>query len=126
MAVLPGSVNVETVEKDPEVSKKKQANRERRLAKRKRIQEEREELRSIKAGHSAKGGSKGKTKSKDQAGKPLCFSWASGSGVCGKVPPGGERLGAVKRIHMCRLMPQPITSRCIVPSGFSIATLERT
>ena len=33
MSVLPGSVNVETVEKDPEVSKKKQANRERRLAK---------------------------------------------------------------------------------------------
>eukprot|EP00434_Breviolum_minutum_P040624 symbB.v1.2.036105.t1/scaffold5010.1/size60825/7 len=82
MAVLPGSVNVETVEKEPDVSRKKQANRERRLAKRKRIQEEREELRVIKAGQSAKGGSKGKSKSKDQAGKPLCFSWASGSGVC--------------------------------------------
>lgn len=107
MAVLPGSVNVETVEREPDVSKKKQANRERRLAKRKRIQEEREELRVIKAGQSAKGGSKGKTKSKDQAGKPLCFSWASGSGVCGKVPPGGECLGSVKRVHKCRLCLSP-------------------
>ena len=62
MAVLPGSVNVETVEKDPDVSRKKQANRERRLAKRKRIQEEREELRVIKAGQPAKGGVQGKDK----------------------------------------------------------------
>ena len=107
MAVLPGSVNVETVEKEPDVSRKKQANRERRLAKRKRIQEEREELRVIKAGQPAKGGSKGKSKSKGQAGKPLCFSWASGSGVCGKVQPGGECLGSVKRVHKCRLCLSP-------------------
>ena len=52
-------------------------------------------------------GGKGKTKSKDQAGSPLCFSWASGNGVCAKVAPGGECLGAVKRVHKCRLCLSP-------------------
>ncbi len=95
------------IEKESDPVKKKQANRERRLAKRKRIAEEREELRTLKSQHNPKGASKGKSKSKDQAGKPLCFSWASGSGVCGKVQPGGECLGTVKRVHKCRLCLSP-------------------
>ncbi len=51
---------------------------------------------------SAKGSGKGKGKTKDQAGSPLCFSWASGSGPCASVPPGGECLCPVKRVHKCR------------------------
>jgi hypothetical protein len=32
----------------------------------------------------------------------LCFSWASGSGVCGDLPPGADCKGPVKRAHKCR------------------------
>ena len=106
-SVLPGSGSAEVIEREPDVNKKKLANRERRLAKRKRIADEREELRTLRNGQNPKGNSKGKSKSKDQAGKPLCFSWASGSGACAKVPPGGECVGAIKRVHKCRLCLSP-------------------
>ena len=78
--------------------------------------EAREELRNYRSagggasqthGGKGKGSGKGKTKSKDQAGSPLCFSWASGSGVCAKIAPGGECLGTVKRVHKCRLCLSP-------------------
>ena len=73
-----------------------QANRDKRDAKRKRIQNEREELQRLRGDHrkdehksdGKKGG--GKDKSKDQAGNPLCFSWGSGTGPCADVPAGGE------------------------------------
>ena len=70
--------------------KRTQANRDRRLAKKKRLAADREELQRHRtsAASSAKGTgqgkSKGKGKSKDQAGMELCFSWASGQGPCGR------------------------------------------
>ncbi len=119
MNVLPGVTHHgDHVEKEPE-NKKRAANRERRLAKRKRIAEEREELKTLKSGHVGKGSSKGKTKSKDQSGKPLCFSWASGSGVCGKVPAGGECLGSIKRAHKCRICLSPSHQDAACPQSNS-------
>ena len=94
----------------------KEAKREKRLRKRRRVAAELQEHRSWKASRdkapegnlagAAKG--KGKSKSKDQSGMPLCFSWASNSGACANVPPGGECKSSVKRAHKCR--------KCLSPS----------
>ena len=95
---------------------KRQANRDKRAAVKKRRLQEREELRNLRQSQSSggapngKGKSKGKGggKSKDQSGAAICFSWASGSGPCGKLPPGAECAGQVKRVHKCR--------KCLSPS----------
>ena len=93
----------------------KDARREKMLRKRKRAQADLQELKLLKAsydkGHDKSQGpskGKGKSKSKDQAGAPLCFSWASNSGSCANVPPGGECKGSIKRAHKCR--------KCLSPS----------
>jgi len=95
--------------------RKRQANRDKRLAQKKRRVQDREELKNLRqaANQAAGGGGKGKTKgkggkSKDQAGAAICFSWASGSGPCGKLPPGAECACQVKRVHKCR--------KCLSPS----------
>ena len=113
---LPGAEDLQDVpEPNTEGSRKKQANRDKRQALKKRKLAEREELRSFRAaaasgGTQPKGKGKGKNggKTKDQAGSPLCFSWASGTGPCGKLPPGAECACAVKRTHKCR--------KCLSPS----------
>ena len=113
---LPGA---EELQESPaaagEPSKKKQANRDKRLALKKRRLAEREELKNLRAASSSgntqvkgKGKGKGGSKSKDQTGSPLCFSWASGTGPCGKLPPGAECACPVKRVHKCR--------KCLSPS----------
>ena len=116
LSTLPGNVMEHSGGDDDGRAKRKQANRDKRAAKKKRMADEREELKNFRManggpshqpGGKGKGGGKGKTKSKDQAGSPLCFSWASGNGVCAKVAPGGECLGAVKRVHKCRLCLSP-------------------
>ena len=97
-------------------NRKRQANRDKRAAVKKRRLQEREELRNLRQSQSSggapngKGKSKGKSggKSKDQSGAAICFSWASGSGPCGKLPPGAECAGQVKRVHKCR--------KCLSPS----------
>lgn len=95
---LPGAEDLQDMpEPNTEVSRKKQANRDKRQALKRRKLAEREELKSFRAaaasgGTQPKGKGKGKNggKTKDQAGSPLCFSWASGTGPCGKLPPGAE------------------------------------
>eukprot|EP00438_Fugacium_kawagutii_P000418 Skav229880 [mRNA] locus=scaffold247:351220:353411:+ [translate_table: standard] len=93
------------------------SNRDKRLAKRRKLQSNLEELRqrrqedarnssSASSNFPKKGAGKGK--SKDQSGAPLCFSWASGTGPCGKLPPGAECACPVKRVHKCR--------KCLSPS----------
>ena len=68
--------------------RRRQANRDKRLAKRKRAQSDREELVRLRnSTGSAKGSSlngKGKVKGsgKDQAKEEICYSWAKGSGPC--------------------------------------------
>ena len=93
--------------------RKRQANRDKRLAKKARWQKEREELNRLRGGgkqketgnHEGKG--KGKPKTKDQSGEEICFSFASGKGPCAKVSPGGACLGKVKRVHKCQFCLSP-------------------
>ena len=113
LAHLPGVGASEIEVLDGKGEKRKAANRERRAAKKKKWAEEREELKALKAkgtgaaashetgGKAGKGKGKG-LKSSDQAGNPLCFSWAAGNGPCGKLPPGAECVGTVKTAHKCR------------------------
>lgn len=97
--------------------RKRQANRDKRAAQKKRRNMDREELKRLRQntdhvqGAGGKGkskGGKGAGKSKDQSGAAICFSWASGMGPCGKLPPGAECACQVKRVHKCR--------KCLSPS----------
>ena len=99
--------------------RKRQANRNRRSARKRKFAADMEELRNFRQGHQTPksqmatmggkdSGGKGKGKSKDQAAQPLCFSWASGSGPCGKLPPGAECVGSIKQVQKCR--------KCLSPS----------
>ena len=97
---MPGGLEGVEADKDEgiDISRRRQANRDKRAARAKRLKSDREELDRLRkrpwsAEHKpmeSKG--KGKGKTKDQAGNPLCFSFASGTGVCGSVEPGGACL----------------------------------
>ena len=107
---IPGGAQLLGQEEEEKRTSKRQANRDRKEAKKKRAAAEREELRKYREGGNKggpKGRGKGKTKSKDQAGTPLCYSWASGTGPCADVPPGGECKGDIKRAHKCRICLSP-------------------
>ena len=94
-------------------NRRKQANRDKRAAKLRKIKADREELELLRnRGGSAGRGStqekgKGKGKSKDQAGTQICYSFANGTGVCGSVEPGGACLQKVKRAHKCQFCLSP-------------------
>ena len=101
-------------------ARKRQANRDRRSARKKRHIADMEGLRSYRQGNTGiknpsqqtggkDSGGKGEGKSKDQAGQALCFSWALGTGICGKLPPGAECQGPIKRAHKCRTCLSPIS-----------------
>ena len=98
--------------KDESNDRKRQANRDKRMAKVKRIKNDREELERLRhrgqaegnAG-SAKGGGKGKTK--DQSGNQICFSFASGTGPCGALAVGAECAQKTKRAHKCQFCLSP-------------------
>ena len=93
----------------------KDSKREKRQRKRRKVAAELQEFRSMKGardkaptgGHPGPSKGKGKSKRKDQSGAPLCFSWASNSGTCANIPPGGECKGNVKRTHKCRICLSP-------------------
>ena len=75
----------------------KKTTKEKRAAKKRKVQAEKEELKNLRAITGGKGKQEGKgtdkaasLKSKDQAGHDLCFSW---DGCKGKI----------KRIHKCRI-----------------------
>eukprot|EP00435_Cladocopium_sp_Y103_P047091 s861_g13.t1 len=104
---MPGGIDAVDVEKEEIVGRKRQANRDRRHARAKRIREERSELENFrKKGPSSetKGAEKGKGKGKtrDQAGTAICFSFASGTGPCGNIEPGGACVQKIKRAHKCQ------------------------
>ena len=90
-----------------------QANRDKRQARKRKWQADREELaRHRSSGTSQSKGApnskgKGKGKSKDQSGQEICFSRASNKGSCADIPPGGECKAVVKRVHKCRLCLSP-------------------
>ena len=113
---IPGIVDAADQGRPPEaIERRKQANKDKRLARKRRVQEDRDELARLRAnaprktGNDAKGDSKGagKGKSKDQAGSSLCYSWGSGKGPCADVPVGGECKCPVKRVHKCQFCLSP-------------------
>jgi len=93
--------------------RRRQANRDKRLAKRKRIQSEREELSRFRSsastskGGQAGGKGKGKGQGKDQAGEEICYSWAKDNGPCAGLAPGSDCKCKVKRVHRCMLCFSP-------------------
>lgn len=99
MMHVAGGAAVLDVETEEKVDvRKRQSNRDRRIARSKRIRAERDELDALRKQNShgerkvaEKGMGKGKTK--DQAGTPLCFSFAIGSGI--------------KRAHKCQICLSP-------------------
>ena len=112
-AHLPGgmaSLDIQTEEVD---DRKRQSNRDKRAAKKRRAQAEREEMQKWKAGRAAestpKGYSKGKGKgkSKDQSNQEICYSWANGKGPCGDVGVGGDCKSKIKRVHKCQYCLSP-------------------
>ena len=112
LRMMPGGKDVESGQldwEDPDRKRKPQANRDKRAAKKKRIQEELQELRRLKSGAKGDHGGKGKEKGrrKLKTWRPLCFSWASSTPPCGSLGPGAECACAVKRAHMCRICLSP-------------------
>ena len=106
--VIPGGNETNNLDMDERTQKKRQSNRDKKLAKKQRKANEKEDLHGKSAFQtSEKPKGKGKGKSKDQAGNAICFSWASGQGACASVPPGGECAGTVKRVHKCRICLSP-------------------
>ena len=99
--------------------RKRQSNRDKRIAKRKRLADEREELAKLRRGQVPTGGQKGggKGKSKDQAGEPICFSWAGKFGPCKDIPPGGKCACSIKRAHKCRKCLSPSHQDADCPGG---------
>lgn len=113
---------------------KRQSNRDKRVLKRLKFKQDLIELRSyrqMKSQDAGKGGGKdsggkGKGKTKDQAGNQLRFAWASGQGACAKVPPGGDCLGAVKRVNAGSVFHLLIVMQ-IAPKGeHTCTTREKT
>ena len=117
LAHMPGGAEVVEADREDgiEGGRKRQANRDKRLARAKRLRADREELdrwrkrpwTSSADGKQQEQKGKGKGKTKDQAGTPLCFSFASGTGACGGVEPGGACLQKIKRAHKCQFCLSP-------------------
>ena len=111
-AHFPGGAEVLDHSWEEPDTKKRQSNRDKRMARSKRIRADREELEKLR-GHRAEGkggsGGKGKQKgkSKDQSGVQICYSYANGTGPCGQLPPGAECLQRTKRAHKCQLCLSP-------------------
>ena len=97
------------------ISPGKKTNKERRQAKKRKWQAEKEELKNLRsaAAHqssspTAKGGGKGDSlKSKDQAGRELCYSWDAARGTCAECGTADPCKARVKRAHKCRLCLSP-------------------
>ena len=101
------ATNVGDIQKEEFGEKRRQANRDKRMAKAKRIRSDREELEKLRHRGQAGGGSgaakgSGKGKTKDQSGNQICFSFASGTGSCGTLAIGSECAQKVKRAHKCQ------------------------
>jgi hypothetical protein len=104
---------------EPEVAsndkdeRRRQANRDKRAAKKRRAQSDREELAKWRStpssGKGAGSGGKGKSKmqGKDQSGEEICFSWAKDNGPCSGLSPGSECKAKVKRAHKCQICLSP-------------------
>ena len=106
-AHLPGGHETFEIPTEDKDARKRQANKDKRLAKKKKWQVEKDELakfRSQQSGGMNKEASKGKGKgkSKDQAGQEICFSWAKNVGSCAGMGPGMDCKAKVRRVHKCQ------------------------
>ena len=112
-AHLPGGSETYEVSVDDRDIRKKQSNRDRRIAKKRRFAAEREELAKFRSNQSSgstreaapKG--KGKGKARDQAGQEICFAWARNMGSCAGLAAGSECKAKVKRAHKCQFCLSP-------------------
>ena len=88
---------------------KKNGNRARREARKRRRLADREELEQYRSRGDQGGKNKGgKGKQGGGKGQPqLCFGWNNGNGPCASLPPGQECLSRVKRIHKCTICGSP-------------------
>ena len=83
--------------------RRKQANRDKRLARAKGIRADREELdKSRKISHGGQAAGASTWKGKDHAGVQICYSFANGTEPCRTVEPGAACLQAQKRAHKCQ------------------------
>ena len=94
-------------------SRKQQANRDKRDARKKRLKSDREELVKLRTERSP--GGKGKGKGKTEGGEQLCFSWNNNNGACAGLAPGSECKGKVKRVHKCTKCHSPGHPSCQCP-----------
>lgn len=83
---LVGGSDVLHVPKEEKDDRKRQAKRDKRYARRKRLQDDREELRKLKSqkfdADKPQGKGQNKGKSKDKTGAEICFSWVQAKGLC--------------------------------------------
>lgn len=105
-AAMPGGENALKAEVEPvhnlkstgdpaSPSRKQQANRDKREARKKKLKSEREELQRYR--NDGGGKSKGKGKGKTESGEQLCYSWNNHNGACAGLPPGAECRGGTTR-----------------------------
>ena len=79
-------------------TRKQQANRDRRDARKKRLKADREELSKFRNDRGS--GSKGKGKGRGE-GEQLCYAWNNGNPPCGGLAPGAACQGRIQRAHKC-------------------------
>ena len=112
MSHFPGGIDSLEADKEEGGPKKRQSNRDKRLAKAKRQRAEREELDRLRRGQSGPSSSvgggqphgkgKSKGKSKDQAGAQICYSFANGNEPRRNLEPGAPCVQTPKRAHKCQ------------------------
>ena len=89
---------------------KKNHNKQRREARKKRILQEREELKQLRGkgkgkGDGKDGGRKGSGDGRSSgSSSEACYAWNNGNGLCGGLPPGEKCLGKIPRVdHRCTM-----------------------
>ena len=87
----------------------KSANRVRREAKKRKLQAEREELKSLRnqKGGGKGGGGHGHGGKPSGSGEEECFAWNNGNGACKDLPPGEPCAGKKARLHRCTTCKSP-------------------
>ena len=88
---------------------KKNVNKVRREARKRRLASEKEELeRYRKRGPEEKGGKgKGGKGSGEKGQGQKCYGWNNGNGPCASLAPGQECASKVKRVHRCTICNSP-------------------
>lgn len=88
---------------------KKNVNKARREARKRRIAAEREELEKYRkhSGGDKKGGHAPRGQKGDGKGPQKCFGWNNGNGPCANLAPGQQCVSKVKREHKCTICDSP-------------------